>query len=515
MKEERSATPKSNNSYGRIMLLLVVISTLSKLFGFARDIILTNVYGAGIISDAYLTTLSIPDMFLDLFANTAMMGFVPLAIEKLNKSKSDLDKFTTSALKVLLTLAVIFTALLALFPDFIIGLLAPGFEGEQQRLAISFLRIMSITVLFRSITSIFQSYLSTAKYFLPAAFLGITLDISVIAAIFLSKRFDLAYLLPLGVVIGTLLQTLWLLPFALKKGFKTRRRSPVFSRDVKNLLLMSIPAILSVGLLQISTLFNKTLASEIGGGAITMLNHSGKISFFVENIIVSSIATVLYPLLAEYHINGQKQMLRDVLGDAVDKLITFLLPASVGLAMLAEPIIDLLFGHGEFTAENVRVTAILMMLQVIGIVGIAVQTLLTRALFSMKKIKLSVVISLSLLVVFLGCSFGLSRIWDIYGIALATGLSYTVGGLTYYIVLNKVCGGIHAKATGLTLLKSAGASAVMALAVFLITEFSPLPATVNLILSVGVGVVLYFALAQLLRLKHASLKPILKRLIRK
>ena len=497
------------------MLVLVVISTLSKLFGFARDIILTNVYGAGIISDAYLTTLSIPDMFLDLFANTAMMGFVPLAIEKLNKSKYDLDKFTTSALKVLLSLAVAFTALLALFPGFVIGLLAPGFEGEQQALAISFLRIMSLTVLFRSVTSIFQSYLSTAKYFFPAAFLGIMLDVSIIAAIFLSKRFDLAYLLPLGVMLGTLLQTLWLFPFALKKGFKLRKRSSVFSGDIKNLLIMSIPAMLSVGLLQISTLFNKMLASGLDGGAITMLNHAGKISFFVENIIVSSIATVLYPLLAEYHITGQKKMFSDVVGDAVDKLITFLLPAGVGLAVLAEPIIDLLFGHGEFTGENVRVTAILMMLQVIGIVGIAVQTLLTRALFSMKKIKLSVIISLSLLVVYLGLSYGLSLVWELYGIALATGLSYTVGGLTYYIILNKVCGGINAKQTGLTLLKSALSSAVMAAVVFLISKFLPLPSVISLILSVGAGIAVYFALAQVLKLKHASLKPIIRRLLRK
>ena len=494
------------------MLLLVIISCFSKLFGFARDIILSNSYGAGMVADAYLATLSIPDMFLDLFANTAMMGFVPLAVEKLNSSRDELNKFSSSACKLLLAIALVFTAVLSLLPGVMVDLLAPGFDGERRELAIYFLRIISFTMLFRSVTSVFHSYLSANKYFLPAAFLGITLDVSIIAAIIVSNRFDLVYLLPFGVLLGTVLQMFLLMPFSVKKGFRLKLGAPIFSRDMKNLLMMSIPAMFSVGLMQLSTIFNRALASGITTGAITMLNHSSKISFFVENIIVSSIATVLYPLLAEYHINGQKDMIKNVLGDAIDKLITFLLPASVGLAMLSEPIIDFLFGNGQFTEENVKVTATLMTLQVIGILGIAVQTLLTRALFSMKKIKLSITISVSLLATFVTISFVLSRIWGLYGIALATGLSYTVGGIVYYLILNRICENINAKQTGIVLLKSAFASALMAVVVFLITSFVPLPTLWNMIVAVGAGVVVYFVTAQIVGLRHASVKPIINKI---
>ncbi|MBQ9163106.1 MAG: murein biosynthesis integral membrane protein MurJ [Clostridia bacterium] len=507
--------PSNGRKYGRVMLVLVVVSTLSKLFGFARDIVLSNAYGASIVADAYLSVLSISDMFLDLFAHTAMMGFVPLAIGKLNSSRDELNSFTTSVMKVLLSGALLFSLVLSLFPGMVINLLAPGFEGEQRALAMVFLRILSLTMLFRSVTSVFQSYLGTVKCFLPSAFLGITLDISVILAIIISKRYDLAYLLPVGVVIGTLLQTLLLLPFVLKKGFRLRRKAATVWSDIKSLLVMSIPAVLAVGLMQISTLFNKALASGMEVGAITMLNHSGKISFFVENIIVSSIATVLYPLLSEHHIKGEIQEIRDALGGAIDKLITFLLPASVGLALLSEPIIDLLFGHGEFTDENVKTTAILMVLQVIGILGIAVHTLLSRALFSMKRVKLSIVISLSLLAVFLGCSYLLSRVWGLYGIALATGVSYTAGGVVYYCVLNKICGGINARRTGITLVKSAISTALMALAVLAVTNFVPLEGAVNMFTAVIVGVIVYFVMANIVRLEQASVKSLAKSLFRR
>ncbi len=497
------------------MLVLVVVSTLSKVFGFARDIVLSNVYGAGAIPDAYLATLSIPDMFLDVFAHTAMIGFVPLAIDKLNRSRDELNSFATSVMKILLIIAALFALIMMLFPSAILELLAPGFEGTQRSLATGFLRVMSMTMLFRSLTSVFQSYLSTVKYFVPAAFLGIVLDVSIIAAIFVSKRFELTYLLPIGVVVGTVLQALFLSPFAIKKGFALKRNAPLFSKDLKALLVMSIPAMLSVGLMQISTLFNKALASGFAVGAITMLNHSSRISFFVENIIVASIVAVLYPLLSEYYVKGQTDMIKYSIGDAIDKIITFLLPASVGLAILAEPIIGLLFGHGLFTSENVKVTANLMTLQVIGILGIAIQTLLTRALFSMKKVKLSVLVSISLLVIYLSCSFVLSRIWGLYGIALGTGLSYTIGGLVYYLILNKTCGGLNVKITALTFAKAFFASAVMAAAVVGIRYFLPLHGAFGLVAAAGAGVVVYFVLAQLLSLKHASLKPLLRRFLRK
>ena len=504
----------NRRKYGRITLLLVVITTFSKLFGFLRDIVLTNNYGAGIVADAYLSVLSIPDMFLDLFAHTAMMGFVPLAICKLNSSRDEMNSFATSVLKLLLSGAAVLALVLTLFPGVMMNLLAPGFEGEQRALAMRFLRILSLTMLFRSITSVFQSYLSTVKYFVPGAFLGITLDISIIVAIVVSKRFDLVYLLPLGVVVGTLLQTLLMLPFAHKKGFRLRRKEATVRRDIKELLIMSVPALLAVGLLQISTLFNKALASNMEVGAITMLNHSGRISFFVENIIVSSIATVLYPLLSEHYVKGEMENIRIDIGNAIDKIITFLLPASVGLAMLSKPIISFLYGHGEFTAENVNTTATLMMLQVIGIVGIAVHTVLSRALFSMKKVKLSIAISLSLLAVFLGLSYTLSRVWGLYGIALATGTSYTVGGIVYYCVLNKICGGIHARRTGVTLLKAGIATAFMAAAVFAVTKFAPVGGLFNMSLTVMAGVVVYFALAAVIGLEQASLKPFIMRFAR-
>lgn len=515
MSELTTNQQQKNRKYSKVMLLMAIVTTLSKIFGFARDIILTNAYGAGAVADAYLATLSIPDMVLDLLAHAVMLGFVPIAVEKLRNSKEELNVFATSAMKMLLILALFFTSIMAIFPDVIVGFLAPGFTGESLGYAVVFLRVLSFTIIFRSVTSIFQAYLSTSKCFLPSAFLGVVLDISVIVFIIASKQFSYAWLLPFGALVGALCQTLLLLPFSLKHGFKVKLKAKILTQDIKQLLIISIPAFLSIGLMQISALVNRALASNIMEGGITMLNQATKISFFVENIIVYSIATVLYPLLTEHYINNEKKQLQYVIGDAVDKLVTFLLPVMAGLMLLSLPIIDILYGHGEFTSENVKITAELMSYNVIGIVGLGVQTLLTRSLFSMKKVKTSIIMSLSLLATYITCSVVFSAIWGLKGIALATGVSYTIGALAYYIVVYKICGGVNSKQTLITLLKASACTLAMAIPVYFINQYLVAPAIVVAVVCVAVGVVVYFAMAQLVKLKHATLREFIKMFKRK
>lgn len=504
--------PKKNYAY--MMLLLGVIATLSKLLGFARDIVLSNIYGAGVVADAYLTTLAIPEMILDLLSNTIIAGFVPLAVEKLASSERDLNRFTTTSLKILTVMSLVLSTLVICIPGTIIGLLAPGFSGESYALAVQFLRMLSFCIMFRSVTGVLGAYLSTKKYFVPAAFLGVILDIAVIAAIWFSKRLDLIWLLPLGALGGTLLQMLFMAPFAFRQGFRVLFRDRIDWKDAGGLIAMGVPALLSVGLLHISTLFNRALASDITGG-VTMLNNASRISYFAENIIVASVATVLYPLLSEFAVKGEKKQMSDTLTDAVEKIVTLLLPATAGLLVLSYPIINILYGHGAFTQENVQITSRLMCYNVLGIVGIGVQTLFTRALFSMKRIKLSAVISLVLLGVYLGLSYVFFRLFDLHGIALATGISYTVGGLLYYIVIHKVCGGLNNKSVLLTLLKSLLASGLMAGVILLMDRFWGIRGIVRLGVSVGAGALVYLLMAQLLGLKHMDAKRALRRIISK
>lgn len=499
----------TNNNTNKHISLLIIIACTSKIFGFVRDIVLANAYGASYIADVFITTLSVPEIVMDILAQTVTIGYIPIAIALLVENKNSINRFTSSVLKMFFLIGLLFAISLFVCPKLIIRILAPGFTDGISETAQIFLQIISLTVIFRTITNILNAFLNTCKCFVPGAFFGIILDISIIISIILSKKCGWCFWLPLGALFGTALQMIIMILFAKKNGLKIVQSSKMVTPETKKMLLMIIPAVMAAGVLQITGFVNKALASKIIEGGVTMLNYSNRISFFAENILVASVATVLYPTLSELYVTKNMDMFKKELSQAINKLIVFLIPAGFGLACLSYEIIKLLYGHGAFDEIAVKQTALLMSFNVIGICGIAIQSLLSRALFSMKKVKVSMIISISLLFIFVSFSFFFSKLWALEGIAIATGISYLFGGLTYYIVLNNICGNIGIADNVITLLKSLFASLVMAFTIiFLKKPLSICPNAVSLILLVLIGIVVYFLVAQILKIKEASFAQI-------
>ena len=149
------------------------------------------------------------------------------------------------------------------------------------------------------------------------------------------------------------------------------------------------------------------------------------------------------------------------------------------------------------------------MISVIGIVGIAMQTLLSRTLFAMKKIKISAIISASLICVYICLSILFSRIFGLNGIAMGTALSYTFGGTVYYVILKKICPEFRYKANLITLFKTVGCTAVMLSIMFLIERIVSLSIISLTVLLAVSGAVVYFATAQFVHLKNASIQSFL------
>ena len=498
----------------RVVAYLAVIMLLSKGFGFARDVILADIYGATSIADIYITTLSIPEVIMDLLAQTITLGYIPITVGFLLSDEGRINQFTSSVLKLLLSVGIVFVLLFLLFPTGVIHVLAPGFTEGTGELAKEFLRIISLSILFRTVANILNAFLNANKCFVPGAFFGLILDVCIISSIYLSKWSGQLLWLPIGAVIGTVCQMVFLIPFAAKNQLSLDVKAPFICKETKQLVVMIVPAAMAIGVLQITAMVNKALASSLVDGGITMLNYSNKISYFTENIIVSSVATVIYPLLSEYSIQNRLDLFANELKNAINKLIVFLVPAACGLACISYEIIDFLFGHGAFTDDAVQQTAELMVLSVIGICGIGIQTLLTRAIFSLKRIKTSILTSLSLLISFVSLSVILSKLWGLKGIAIATGLSYNLGGIVYYIIINKICGDIGIKNNITVLIKSLVSSAVMVSLIILANRSLNIQGITYIVVSICLGVVVYFVMCNVLHVEEASISSIKKMLIR-
>lgn len=481
--------------------ILIGISCFSKILGFLRDAVLASIYGTSHMADVFFFSLSIPDFFFDMINNTIIIGFIPITTSLLlKKSEYDVNLFVSGTIKFVFLISLVFFILVLLFGDSFVSLFAPGFIGESYDLAVIFVKILVFSLIFKCFISVFSGYLNVKRVFYPPALTGIILDICIIISIFLSIRFSY-YLLPAFVVVASFLQFLLLLFYIKKQKIKFYISAPMFTKEHINMMKNVLPALISVSVLQISTLINRALASNIMEGGIAYLNYSSKMSFFAENIVVASLCTVLYPTLSTSFAKNDLYKYCEDLSKGIKKTIFFLIPVSVGLFLLSNPIIEILFKRGSFTDKDVLMTSLMMQLNIIGVLGIGLQTVFTRALFALKKINVVVINSLLMLFFSAVLSILLSKMFGLLGIALATGIVYTLGGLWYFISIYSIVKKIDVKDIFKYLVKIITVSSVMGIIIYFVRSLD-FDVYASFVLSCIIGSSIYFLLVKAFKLTH-------------
>lgn len=420
-------------------VIITGIAVVSKILGFIRDAVLAHYYGSSSVSDIFITTLSIPDILFELIANSITIGFVPIAtgLLKSNTEKKDINVFTSNVVDIFEVMAAVFALLFLIFAKSIIHVVAPGFQGNQVGIAVTFLRIVSLSMLFKTVSSVFGAYMQTNRNFVPVSMYGMIMDLVIIAFIIFSVRMG-NLLLPLGVIFGVFVQMIFAIACTKKTGYKHSWSFDINDPQLRAMLLMFLPAIASTGANQIIQLINKGMATTIMEGGVTILSNANKMGYAAENIIVLSIAAVIYPTLSTKSTNNNTTEFSNELVKGLNCTFIIMIPLSVALILYSSPIIDILFGHGKYV-DSVSYTSQVMKVYCTGIVGLSAYTIMTRALYAQKMIKQSAACSIATLLINISLCFLLAKTarMGLMGIALATSLSYTIAFVVTIIIMHR------------------------------------------------------------------------------
>ena len=441
-------TSRRSVNTAKITLLIMAIAVISKIFGFARDSVLAHFYGSSSISDIFITTLSMPDILFELIANSITIGFVPIATDLLDESNSQikLNLFTSTVINIFEILALFFSILFIVFAKSIIHAVAPGFQGVNINTAIFFLRIISFAMLFKTISSVFGAYMQTNKVFVPVSMYGLIMDIVIILFIFLSVDYGFIYL-PYGVLFGVFVQMIFAAVCTVKAGFRYSFCFNIRDNHLKAMIIMFLPAIAATGANQIIQLVNKGIATTVMEGGVTLISNANKMGYAAENIIVLSIAAVIYPILSSFSVTNDLNGFKNELVKGLNYTFILMIPLSLSLILYSYPIIDLLFGHGKYI-NSVLYTSQLMQIYCIGIIGLSAYTIMVRALYAQKMIMQSAACAIASLLINVLLCFSLAKTANmgLMGIALATSLTYTISfAITLVIMIIKIgdIGGFH------------------------------------------------------------------------
>jgi len=488
----------------KTVLILMIVTLLSKILGFFRDIILSYYYGASFISDVYLVSITIPTVLYAMINTGIVTGFVPVFTKvEIEKGISRAKLFTNHSLNLVLILCTGLFIVGEIFTEGIIFLFASGFGEEAFHLAVQFTRITFVGVYLSGCISVFFSYLQARGIFM-AALMGLPANIIIIASIIISKHLDL-YMLAYGALLSLVSQFILLLVMSIKQGYRYEFKLGKKNEHLKKMVGLAMPAIIGTSVSQINILIDRTLASQITEGGISALNYANTLNTFIEGIIASSIITVLYPTISRLvAINDLKQT-KEVLSMSIIGIAALVLPASAGYVVLSEPIVTFLYGRGQFDNTAILLTSSALFYYSFGLMFSTLNALLTKTFYSLQDSKTPVLLAAISVLANILLNFALSPYLGIGGLALATAISNSLFTCLLFFYLSKRLGKFQAR-----LIKSLIKIIFCVLIMGLISNHFydlfvyKIGSVLSLLISIFIGAISYIGLVFLVRIPEVK-----------
>ncbi len=377
----------------------------SRITGFLRDWLLAVLFGAGLAMDAFVVAFRIPNLLRRLFAEGAFsQAFVPVIGEYRERrgeaATRELAARVLGALSVALLLATIAGIVAA---PLIVYASAYGFAADADKFAltVTLLRICFPYILFISLVSFAAGLLNTYGSFKAPAFTPVLLNLSLIGfALVAAPWFERPIVaLAWAVFAGGVLQLAFQLPFLRGIGMLAMPRWDPRDEGVRRILKLMAPAALGVSVAQVSLLINTHIASWLGDGAVSWLYFADRLMEFPSALLGVALGTVLLPTLVRHHSANDAAGYARLLDWGLRVTLLLALPAALGLAMLAVPIIATLFWHGEFTRHDVLMTRHALIAYAAGLAGIILVKVLAPGFYARQNIRTPVKVALATLVV--------------------------------------------------------------------------------------------------------------------
>jgi putative peptidoglycan lipid II flippase len=424
---------------------------ISRILGFVRDTLIARVFGAGMLSDAFIVAFKIPNLLRRVSAEGAFsQAFVPILAEYKSQRSFDETKSLINRVATWLGIILVMVTLLGMLAaPFIVSLIAPGFRADpnKMQLTVELLRITFPYIFFISLVSMAGGVLNTYNKFGIPAFTPVWLNVSMIAAIlFFADHFaEPIKVLAWAVFIGGFLQLLFQIPFLKQIGllprFELNPDGANHDKGVSRILKLMGPAVLGVSVAQISLIINTIFASFLVTGSVSWLYYADRLMEFPTGVLGVALGTILLPSLSKAYASSDSGEYSQLLDWGLRLTFILAAPAAVALAVLATPLVTSLFHYGKFTAIDVAMTQQALVAYSFGLLGLILVKILAPGFYARQNIKTPVKIAVFTLVATqlmnLLFVFGLSNLYPEFGkhagLALAIGLGACLNaGLLYY-----------------------------------------------------------------------------------
>ena len=427
--------------------LITLITLLSRVFGYIRDQRIAFLLGAGVEADAYTIAYRIPNLLRRLVGEGAVSAaFIPIFSKYLSeKNRRDAWEFANSMLTIVTLGMAAVTVVGVLAAPLLVRLIASGFMDTPGKIDLTVLltRIMFPYIFLVSLSALAMGILNSFQKFAVPAFAPVLVNLSIIACSFLTPLFrSPEEALAVGVVIGGIAQIVIQVPTLLRSGWRPQRRIDFSNPGVRSAGRLLAPIVVGVGVVQINIVVDGQFASYMGNGPQMALYLSDRVMELVLGGYAIAIATVVLPMLSRNAAAKEFDQMRSTLNFAARTILFITVPSTVGLIVLRQPIIEVLFEHGEFDAASTALTAWPLLFFALGLSAFSMVKVIVPAFYALHDTRTPVKVAFGAMLLNVLFNFAFFRPLHVGGPALATSLAGFFNAFTLLYIFNRREGSI-------------------------------------------------------------------------
>lgn len=426
------------------------LTMVSRVFGFARDMLLARVLGAGLAADAFQLAFTLPNTFRRLFAEGAFsVAFVPTYSRVLHGEGGEeaATKFADDVLSVFIWVLLGFSAVMMIAMPGIVWLLARDFQNVPGKFefAVFLSRVTFPYLALVSLVAMLSGLLNARSRFAPGAFAPVLLNIVLIGGIVTGWWLRgpggddriVAEALCVAVSLAGVVQLAYMWWAVRRAGLKLHWRLPKFTPEVKRLGMLILPATFGAGIYQVSQFVDTFFATSLAQGSLTLLKLADRLNQLPLGIVGIALGTAILPMLSRHIHSGDAQEAQRLQGNAFEIATLLTLPAAAALAICAPAFVTAFFVGGRFTDADGAIMAQIVAALVAGLPAYVVVKILNPGFFAREDMRTPVWTALASLIVNIAINLYVVERYGIVGLAGATAVSASFNCILLYAVLHR------------------------------------------------------------------------------
>ena len=417
------------------LFTISALTLVSRILGLIRDMVFASYFGATAMMDAFNVAFRIPNLFRRFFGEGAFnQSFVPVFSEYYEKKRDQLPLFIAEVSGSLGIVLLGITILGIFFAPELVLVFASGFKSDPEKFALTadLVRIMIPYVFLICMLAMYSSVLNSLDRFALPALLPSLLNIAMIIGAFLSVQFLQVPILGLGyaVLIAGVIQCFIVMYSVRQQRLLTHVPKVAFGAPgVKQVIVLMVPALIGSSSSQINILINTQLASRLETGSVTWLYYSDRLVEFALGTVAVALGTVVLPKLSRLSATNDQEGFEKTVNWGIRLALVLGIPSSVGLILLAEPLLALLFMRGAFTYNDVLMSAKSLITYGTSIAAYFLIKILAPVYYSRQDTKTPLKFGLVSIAVNIVLQFILVKYYAHAGLALSTSIAAWVNAL--------------------------------------------------------------------------------------